>query len=113
KKLIIVGGGVTGLTAAYYVKKHMEQSGLSHEVKVIEASDRLGGKISTVHQDGFVLERGADSFLERKKPAITLVKELGLTDELVRSEENTSELQSRFDLVCRILLEKKKTAQQA
>src|SRR5699024_12370420 len=28
---------------------------------------------------------------------------------LLRSEEHTSELQSRFDLVCRLLLEKKKT----
>src|SRR5438067_6206201 len=28
---------------------------------------------------------------------------------LPRSEEHTSELQSRFDLVCRLLLEKKKT----
>src|SRR5437868_13722553 len=27
-----------------------------------------------------------------------------------RSEEHTSELQSRFDLVCRLLLEKKKSA---
>src|SRR5438067_9917093 len=27
----------------------------------------------------------------------------------LRSEEHTSELQSRFDLVCRLLLEKKKT----
>src|SRR5699024_7493164 len=30
---------------------------------------------------------------------------------LLRSEEHTSELQSRFDLVCRLLLEKKKRAQ--
>src|SRR5438067_8557463 len=29
-------------------------------------------------------------------------------DEVTRSEEHTSELQSRFDLVCRLLLEKKK-----
>src|SRR5207249_8715221 len=29
---------------------------------------------------------------------------------MVRSEEHTSELQSRFDLVCRLLLEKKKKA---
>src|SRR5699024_12721734 len=33
----------------------------------------------------------------------------GATVILVRSEEHTSELQSRFDLVCRLLLEKKKT----
>src|SRR5699024_12715494 len=30
-------------------------------------------------------------------------------DDKTRSEEHTSELQSRFDLVCRLLLEKKKT----
>ena len=30
----------------------------------------------------------------------------------LRSEEHTSELQSRFDLVCRLLLEKKKTIKQ-
>src|SRR5207249_9899581 len=30
-----------------------------------------------------------------------------------RSEEHTSELQSRFDLVCRLLLEKKKTEQES
>src|SRR5438067_8947180 len=33
--------------------------------------------------------------------------ELWLETWLVRSEEHTSELQSRFDLVCRLLLEKK------
>src|SRR5699024_12210892 len=33
----------------------------------------------------------------------------GLSAIWMRSEEHTSELQSRFDLVCRLLLEKKKT----
>src|SRR2546422_3023647 len=33
---------------------------------------------------------------------------LGLADDPVRSEEHTSELQSRLHLVCRLLLEKKK-----
>src|SRR5207249_11969204 len=31
-----------------------------------------------------------------------------VTNNVTRSEEHTSELQSRFDLVCRLLLEKKK-----
>src|SRR3712207_8571054 len=35
----------------------------------------------------------------------------GLADQDVRSEEHTSELQSRQYLVCRLLLEKKKEAQ--
>src|SRR2546421_4903921 len=36
---------------------------------------------------------------------------LDLGERRVRSEEHTSELQSRSDLVCRLLLEKKKTHQ--
>src|SRR5207249_8978404 len=51
-------------------------------------------------------------------PRVGVVRELAelrvdapacLAAEQVRSEEHTSELQSRFDLVCRLLLEKKKT----
>src|SRR2546429_4191097 len=34
---------------------------------------------------------------------------VGVQDHLPRSEEHTSELQSRLHLVCRLLLEKKKT----
>src|SRR5699024_12590677 len=59
-----------------------------------------------------------DQFLDRSvlllpvfgKPADyhgELAKEL-LSNRFLRSEEHTSELQSRFDLVCRLLLEKKK-----
>ncbi len=85
KRIAIVGGGMTGLTAAYYLKKEITRLHLPYKVKVIEASNRLGGKIKTFHHQGFILESGADSFLERKKPATKLVKELGLTNELVRN----------------------------
>lgn len=85
KKVAIVGGGITGLTAAFYLKRDIERLGLSYEVKLIEASDRLGGKIKTVHRDGFILERGPDSFLERKTPAVNLVEQLGISEELVRN----------------------------
>ena len=40
--------------------------------------------------------------------ALALVMSIGATQVSLRSEEHTSELQSRFDLVCRLLLEKKK-----
>src|SRR5699024_11829918 len=40
-----------------------------------------------------------------KEIAETKMQDLNAAD--VRSEEHTSELQSRFDLVCRLLLEKK------
>lgn len=83
--ITIVGGGITGLTAAYYLTKDIKQLELPYQVKVLEASNRPGGKIHTLHQDGFVIERGGDSFLERKTPAVDLANELGLGEETVRN----------------------------
>jgi oxygen-dependent protoporphyrinogen oxidase len=85
KKIVIVGGGITGLSAAFYLQREIKEKKLPYEVKLVEASDRLGGKISTIHKDGFIIERGADSYLERKKPAGRLVEALGMTDQLVRN----------------------------
>src|SRR5437868_13232085 len=47
--------------------------------------------------------RGGGGHGFRHGPALRAVAAVG-----ARSEEHTSELQSRFDLVCRLLLEKKK-----
>lgn len=85
KTIAIVGGGITGLTAAYELQQKVAKENLPYQITLIEADHRLGGKFQTVHRDGFVIERGADSFLERKTPAIRLVKKLGLEDELVRN----------------------------
>lgn len=85
KKIVIVGGGITGLSAAYYLQKAIKEQHLPYEVKLVEASSRLGGKIKTTKQDGFTIERGPDSFLSRKKPAVKLVEELGISDQLVRN----------------------------
>lgn len=85
KKIVIVGGGITGLTAAYYLQQAEEKTAMSYDISVLEASDRIGGKINTVHKDGFIIERGPDSFLERKTAAVLLAEQLGLTEELVRN----------------------------
>src|SRR5207249_5408672 len=55
--------------------------------------------------------RGAHSSVPEMPRNILVVDDEEVIVELlneVRSEEHTSELQSRFDLVCRLLLEKKK-----
>ncbi|MBM7554110.1 protoporphyrinogen oxidase [Thalassobacillus pellis] len=83
KQIAIIGGGIAGLTAAYYLQKEIKEHQLPYEVKLLEASDRLGGKISTVKKDGFTIERGPDSFLARKKSAAELAEEVGLGDKLV------------------------------
>src|SRR5699024_11339041 len=51
-----------------------------------------------------IIESQKTGTRKTRKDAV-LVNELLVTS---RSEEHTSELQSRFDLVCRLLLEKKK-----
>ena len=78
KKVVIVGGGITGLAAAYRLQT------LSSELNItlIERDTRLGGKISTEYVDGFVIENAPDSFLSRKPQGIALCEELGITNRL-------------------------------
>lgn len=85
KKVVIIGGGITGLSAAFYMQKTAREQNLPVEVMLIEATNRLGGKIQTVRRDGFVIERGPDSFLIRKKSMEIFAKDLGIDGELVRN----------------------------
>lgn len=85
KKVVIIGGGITGLSAAFYMQKEAREKGLALDVLLVEASNRLGGKIQTVRRDGFIIERGPDSFLIRKKSIGILAKDLGIEDELVKN----------------------------
>ncbi|MEK7857693.1 MAG: protoporphyrinogen oxidase [Elusimicrobiota bacterium] len=75
--VVVLGAGITGLSAAY----DLARAGRS--VVVLEASDRIGGKVRTEERDGALFETGPDSFLAAKPHAVELIKELGLSDELV------------------------------
>ncbi|MGF9966302.1 protoporphyrinogen oxidase [Bacillus rhizoplanae] len=90
KKVVIIGGGISGLTTAYYLQKEIREQGLPIDTMLIEASGRLGGKIQTVQKDGFTIERGPDSFLERKESAARLARELNLGDKLVNNATGKS-----------------------
>src|SRR5699024_11394471 len=85
KNIVIAGGGITGLSAAYYLQKQIKEKNLPFTVQLLEASDRLGGKIKTKKKDDYIIEQGPDSFLARKEPAVKLAKELGLEDDLIRN----------------------------
>ncbi|WP_078381535.1 protoporphyrinogen oxidase [Sutcliffiella halmapala] len=85
KKVVIIGGGITGLSAAYYLQKAIKENKLNIDIILIEASNRLGGKMQTVKKDGFTIERGPDSFLERKVSAAQLIKEVGLENHLTNN----------------------------
>lgn len=90
KQIVIIGGGITGLSAAYYLQKQLVEKQLPYKVKLVEASSHLGGKIRTLHRDGFTIEQGADSMLIRKQPAMKLVQELHLEDQIVRNATGKS-----------------------
>ena len=85
KKVVIIGGGITGLAAAYYMQRDARDKGLPLDITLIEASTELGGKIQTIRRDGFVIERGPDSFLIRKQSVDQLATDLGMADQLVRN----------------------------
>lgn len=80
-KLLVVGGGITGLSAAWEAVSN--QAGEPVEVTVIEASDRLGGKLHTEHRDGLLIEHGPDSFVAYRPAALALIEELGLSDDVI------------------------------
>lgn len=79
----VVGGGIAGLSAAYHLRKMAEESGRTIDVQLYEAADHVGGKVGTVHENGFVMEQGPDSFITQKPDALALCKELGLESELI------------------------------
>jgi protoporphyrinogen/coproporphyrinogen III oxidase len=58
RKIVIVGGGIAGLAAAYKVKRAAE-AGADVDFELVEKDPRLGGKIATEHVDGFVGRRRA------------------------------------------------------
>ncbi|MBS7530528.1 protoporphyrinogen oxidase [Hazenella sp. IB182353] len=86
RHIVLVGGGITGLSTAYYLQAEIRKQNLPYQITLLESSHRLGGKIETIYRDGFVMERGPDSFLERKPSAKQLAVDLGLEEELVRNE---------------------------
>src|SRR5829696_910124 len=82
-RIVIIGGGISGLAAAH---RALELDP-SARITLLEASDRLGGTIQTESRDGFLLERGPDSFISEKPQALALAKRLGLESQLIQTNE--------------------------
>src|ERR1700760_4369450 len=92
KRIAIIGGGISGLTAAYELELARKR-GADIDWHLYEASDRLGGIIETTRlgsgDAGFVLEGGPDGWVSEKPWARDLAIELGLEDDLIYSNDAT------------------------
>ena len=82
-RIIVVGGGISGLAAAHRLIELGRERGLAVQVTLLEAGERLGGSILTEQRDGFLLEAGPDSFITEKPWALRLCDRLGLTSRLI------------------------------
>ncbi|RTE09582.1 protoporphyrinogen oxidase [Paenibacillus whitsoniae] len=83
KTIIVIGGGITGLSAMHEFYKWRKTTGAAVRLLLIEATAQLGGKIQTVRHQQFVMEAGADSIVARKMDDMDLIEELGLKDDVV------------------------------
>lgn len=80
KPVAIIGGGITGLTAAYHLKQR------NVPVRLFEAADRVGGVVQSIRRDGHLVEFGPNSILETSPVISKLVRNLGLESRKIYSD---------------------------
>lgn len=82
-QVAVVGAGLSGLTAAYYLRRQLPQA----QVTILEAGDHYGGVIHTEYRDNWLIEHGADCFSVNPPDALQLCEDLGLADQLIEPLE--------------------------
>src|SRR5215212_11702904 len=86
RRVVIVGGGVSGLAAAHRLFELQSEDDPT-EVVLLEASNRLGGTVRTHQREGFLIEGGPDSFISEKLEALNLAKRIGLAGRISETHE--------------------------
>ncbi|MFD9323426.1 protoporphyrinogen oxidase [Streptomyces sp. NPDC060053] len=74
--VVVIGAGIAGLAAAHRLLRR------GARVTVLEASDRVGGKLLPGEIAGVRVDFGAESMLARRPEAVALAREVGLADRL-------------------------------
>ena len=86
-RIAIIGGGISGLSAAFALQRIRQEQNLPIEYALFERASRLGGVMVTDRVDDCLIEAGPDSFLTEKPWAIELCKQVGLGDQLIGSND--------------------------
>ena len=89
--VVIVGGGISGLSTALAVYEETQRVGRNIDCTLIESGQSWGGKIQTSHDQGMIIEGGPDSFLSIKPWALELCEKLGLSDQLINTNDRNNQ----------------------
>ena len=89
-KVVVVGGGISGMASAFLIKEALSAANIEHDLKVIEAAEQPGGKVKTFKGSGFTCETGSNGFLDNKPLSLELVSKVGADDLLLRSDESAA-----------------------
>jgi oxygen-dependent protoporphyrinogen oxidase len=84
-RVVVIGGGLTGLSAAHTLRRELSARTPGAEVVLLEARPHAGGHARTLRERGFLVEAGPNAFLDREPEVLALVEELGLTPQLVEA----------------------------
>jgi oxygen-dependent protoporphyrinogen oxidase len=87
RTVVVVGGGISGLATAFALHEQAAAAGLSLRCTLLESGSSWGGKIVTHRVGDLVTEAGPDSFLSQKPAGLELCAKLGLTDQLINTNE--------------------------
>ncbi|MET8950332.1 protoporphyrinogen oxidase [Streptomyces sp. NPDC004393] len=87
--VVVIGGGIAGLAAAHRLLDR------GARVTVLEASDRLGGKLLPGEIAGVRVDLGAESMLARRPEAVALARAVGLGDRLQPPATATASIWTR------------------
>lgn len=86
-RIVVIGGGVTGLSAAHRLLQIGRDRGSPLDVTILEASGRIGGVVRTIVRDGFLCEAGPENFVTHKPWGVLLCDQLGLTDQILPTND--------------------------
>jgi oxygen-dependent protoporphyrinogen oxidase len=86
-RITIAGAGISGLSLAYAIQEKLEGAGKSAELLLLEADGRVGGKIRTHHENGYIMEWGPNGFLNNKPDTLALTRKLGIEELLLPSND--------------------------
>lgn len=87
-RVTIIGAGVSGLACALRLLELSKENNIPLELNILDAGDKAGGTLTTVEQDGFLMEEGPDCFITEKPAALELCKKLGLEGQLIKTNSS-------------------------